>query len=49
MAAMDRDGDSKVTLAEFQAYVVKDKEILAILCNTEIVDKKELGTDFGHG
>jgi hypothetical protein len=49
MTAMDRDGDKKITIAEFKAYVVKDKEILSILCNTEIVDKKELGTDFGHG
>jgi microtubule-associated protein-like 6 len=29
--------------------VVKDKEILSLLCDTSIVDKKELGTDFGSG
>lgn len=49
MAAMDRNNDKKISLAEFKAYVVKDKEILSILCNCEIVDKTDLGTDFGHG
>ena len=33
MAAMDRNNDKKISLAEFKAYVVKDKEILSILCN----------------
>jgi microtubule-associated protein-like 6 len=45
----DTDADKKITLAEFKAYVTKDKMILEALLNANVASREELGTDFGSG
>lgn len=45
----DIDGDKKITLKEFKAYVAKDKQILEVLLNANVARKEDLGMDFGAG
>jgi Ca2+-binding EF-hand superfamily protein len=47
--SIDKDGNKKVSLQEFKNYLKTDREILGVLCNMEVTDKEELGTDFGAG
>jgi hypothetical protein len=45
----DTDGDKKITLKEFKAYIVKDKAILEVLMNSNVAKKSDVGMDFGNG
>lgn len=45
----DTDGDKKITLKEFKAYISKDKQILEVLLNANVARKEDLGMDFGAG
>lgn len=45
----DTDGDKKITLKEFKAYVTRDKQILELLLNANVAKKEDLGMDFGGG
>ena len=45
----DLDGDKKITLSEFKAYISKDKAILEVLMGAGVAKKEDLGMDFGGG
>ena len=45
----DTDGDKRITLKEFKAYVSKDKEILEVLLKLGVAQREDLGKDFGPG